>query len=208
MGNGASGALCFKTKKWTCSWKQYPKAVEDNRRYLVSGDLNNIATKSEVPKVHETQKYWSGSVIAPDNDSFVIGDTPIPIGATVSWKINVTCKFCCFNCNVGVTATDRSYSAYINCFDCSIRSGSSTYELFSRFDLEVDRKLKYDYQLVLKIDKGAGNPIGVVVDTKKREVSFVVENVVFGTVPNIPLDKPLVPLVFLGDKGDSAELIT
>ena len=73
--------------------------------------------------------------------------------------------------------------------------------------MEIDRKLKYDYNFELKIRRNAGSHIGVMVDTEKQEVSFVVEGVIFGTVPNIPLDKPLVPYVSLGYKGDSAELV-
>ena len=187
VGDGKWGEwgseLNFETKKWACSWMQCP-----GNRYSVSGKLNNIATNLEG---------WSS----------IVGDTPIPIGATVSWKVDLRCDIGCDYPEVGITTADRRYSAYINCSRSSIRSGSSTYDPFSKFELEVDRKLKYDYLLRLIIRRNAESPIGVVVDTEKREVSFVVEGVIFGTVPNIPLDKPLVPYVSLGYKGDSAELV-
>ena len=50
--------------------------------------------------------------------------------------------------------------------------------------------------------------IGVVMDTTKGELSFVVNGVNFGVAfEGIPLDKPLVPCVVLYWKDDSVELI-
>ena len=51
--------------------------------------------------------------------------------------------------------------------------------------------------------------MGVVIDTTKGELSFVVDGVNFGVAyEGIPLDKPLVPCVLLDLKGDSVELDT
>ena len=45
-------------------------------------------------------------------------------------------------------------------------------------------------------------------DTTKGELSFVVDGVNLGVAcEGIPLDKPLVPCVILGLKGDSVELV-
>ena len=50
--------------------------------------------------------------------------------------------------------------------------------------------------------------MGVVMDTAKCELSFVVNGVNLGVAYNgIPLDKPLVPCVLLRHEGDSVELI-
>ena len=55
----------------------------------------------------------------------------------------------------------------------------------------------------------AGDSVGVVMDTTKGELSFVVNDVNFGVAfKGIPLDKPLVPCVLLGCSGDSIELDT
>ena len=53
-----------------------------------------------------------------------------------------------------------------------------------------------------------GDSIGVVMDTTKGELSFVLNGVNLGVAyEGIPLDKPLVPCVILGFKGDSVELV-
>ena len=52
-----------------------------------------------------------------------------------------------------------------------------------------------------------GDSVGVVMDTTKGELSFVVDGIDLGVAfDGIPLDKPLVPCVLLGCKGDSVEL--
>ena len=54
-----------------------------------------------------------------------------------------------------------------------------------------------------------GDSVGVVMDTAKGELSFVVNGVNLGVAyEGIPLDKPLVPCVFLERKGDFVELDT
>ena len=53
-----------------------------------------------------------------------------------------------------------------------------------------------------------GDSVGVVMDTAKGELSFVVNGVNLGVAyEGIPLDKPLVPCVILGYEGDSVELV-
>ena len=53
-----------------------------------------------------------------------------------------------------------------------------------------------------------GDSVGVVMDTAKGELSFVLNGVNLGVAfDGIPLDKPLVPCVLLYYKGDSVELI-
>ena len=53
-----------------------------------------------------------------------------------------------------------------------------------------------------------GDSVGVVMDTAKGELSFVLNGVNLGVAyEGIPLDKPLVPCVILGREGDSVELV-
>ena len=53
-----------------------------------------------------------------------------------------------------------------------------------------------------------GDNVGVVMDTIKGELSFVLNGVNHGiTFDGIPLGKPLVPCVILKREGDSVELI-
>ena len=54
-----------------------------------------------------------------------------------------------------------------------------------------------------------GDSVGVLMDTAKGELSFVVNGVNHGVAyEGIPLDKPLVSCVLLKYQGDSVELIT
>ena len=191
-----SDALCFKTKKWTCSWKQCPKTVEEKRKYSMSGKLDNIATKLEVTR---------GT--AREIESIVIGDTPIPIGVTVSWKISIgygNSHYCRFYFGIAPTDVNQneeiylSDATYIDSYGCSIRSRHNEYSLFS--GLTSDGKDVF-------LSKRIWGSLGVIVNTIKREVSFVVNGVIFGIAPNILVDKPLVPLVVLNHSGDKAELM-
>ena len=53
-----------------------------------------------------------------------------------------------------------------------------------------------------------GDIVRVVMDTTKGELSFALDRVNLGVAyEGILLDKPLVPCVFLGWKGDSVELV-
>ena len=54
-----------------------------------------------------------------------------------------------------------------------------------------------------------GDSVGVVMDTAKGELSFVLDGMNFGVAyEGIPLDKPLVPCVLLWNEYDSVELDT
>ena len=53
-----------------------------------------------------------------------------------------------------------------------------------------------------------GDSVGVVMDTAKGELSFVLNGVNLGVAyEGIPLDKPLVPCVLLYWNGDSVEFV-
>ena len=53
-----------------------------------------------------------------------------------------------------------------------------------------------------------GDSVGVVMDTTKSELSFILNGVNLGVAyEGIPLDKPLVPCVLLLNEGDSVELV-
>ena len=53
-----------------------------------------------------------------------------------------------------------------------------------------------------------GDSVGVVMDTKKGELSFILDSVNLGVAfEGIPLDKLLVPCALFSLQGDSVELI-
>ena len=53
-----------------------------------------------------------------------------------------------------------------------------------------------------------GDSVGVVMDTAKGELSFVLHGVNLGVAyEGIPLDRPLMPCVLFGWSGDSVERV-
>ena len=87
---------------------------------------------------------------------------------------------------------------YFDCYDSKLWSGPP-----HKFSRKVYGPRKGDGEYV-----HTGDSVGVVMDTAKGELSFVVNGVNLGVAyGRIPLDNPLVPCAILGLKGDSVELV-
>ena len=87
---------------------------------------------------------------------------------------------------------------YFSCYDSTLFSGPP----------HSYRKKEYGPSKGLGEYIHTGDSVGVVMDTAKGELSFVVNGVNLGVAyKEIPLDKPLVPCVLLYYQGDSVELI-
>lgn len=145
--------------------------------------------------------------------SFVIGSNFIPPCAKVSWnvKLNYNYKNNSFynSFYVGVAPFDIDQNdsnvdnrvIYIDSTKYFIHSQHGSYDLFSGI-----------YESLQKLSNGTYHPphktnnITVVVNTQKRKVSFIIGGITYGTVHQIPLDKPLVPFVAIAGLGNSAEL--
>ena len=89
---------------------------------------------------------------------------------------------------------------YFYCYDSTLWSGPPHNYNYPRKDYGPRKGTgKYVH---------TGDSVGVVMDTAKGELSFVVDGVNLGVAfDGIPLDKPLVPCVLLDYQGDSVELI-
>lgn len=139
----------------------------------------------------------------------IIGDTPIPVNAIISWDIVFLGleKDNGDKINIGVAPSNINQSTdgftkrgwYFYCWSSTLFSGPP-----------------HEYR-----DKGygprkgngqyvrTGDRVGVVMDTIKGELSFVLGGINLGVAyRGIPLDKPLVPCVILGNECDSIELET
>ena len=140
--------------------------------------------------------------------STIIGSTPLPPNKVTSWNIKVL-KSGDNNGHgvwVGVAPSDIDQNEnnnhnksgwYFYCYCSALWSGPPhNYE-----GTEYGPRKEYGEYV------HTGDSVGVVMDTAKGELSFVLNGVNLGVAfKGIPLDKPLVPCVLLYWNSDSVEL--
>jgi len=164
------------------TFKNCPLDISKNRKYKISGENNNILTKSG------TDGYWMG----------IISDISLDISKENKWKIKIL-KTKNKEIMVGVAPIDFDFnlSEYDSCgwyFYCS----NST--LYSGPPHNY-----YGEQTNLNKVK---DEIVIVMDMKKRILKFIINDEDMGeSYKDIPIDKPLFPAIFLCNKNDSIELL-
>ena len=176
----------------TSAWKECPDNVEKKRKYSVDEDNSRIAT-----------------FIGYYDYCTIIGNTPLPLNKVTSWSIKI------LNSKdndgnsifIGVAPSeidqneDRNFEKcgwYFNCYNSALFSGPP-----HKYSGKEYGPRKRNGQYV-----HTGDSVGVVMDTAKGELSFVLNGVNLGVAyEGIPLDKPLVPCVLLYWEDDSVELI-
>ena len=174
----------------TSGWKECPDYVDDWMSYSVDEVNPRVATNA------------SGCDLCT-----ITGNTPIPLNAVTSWSIKVLkSEYNGFDIYIGVAPSDINQNIcnydkcgwYFDCFSSTLWSGPPQDWPGIAYG---PRKGKGEYV-------HTGDSVGVVMDTAKRELSFVVGGVNLGVAyERIPLDKPLVPCAILRFKGDSVELV-
>ena len=178
-----------------CTWKECPDNVKEKMKYSVDEENPRIATKAD-------EGDW-------DFLCTVIGNTPLPLKKVASWSVKVlkSRKNDGGWIYIGIAPSDIDQNEfnfnkcgwYLHCYDSVLRSGPP-HEYFNKEYGPKKGSGKYAH---------TGDSVGVVMDTAKGELSFVVNGVNLGVAyEGIPLDKPLVPCVLLNQKGDSVELDT
>ena len=173
-----------------CAWKECPSHVEGRRKYSV--DEKN-------PKIAK----MDGSGF-----STIIGSEDLPPNKVTSWSIKV------LNSKdkdggaiyIGVAPSDIDQNKdnrnkcgwYFYCYQSTLYSGPP-----HNYTQKEYGPKKGGGKYVR-----TGDSVGVVMDTTKGELSFILNGVNLGVAyEGIPLDKPLVPCVILGWKDDYIELI-
>ena len=176
-----------------CVWEKCPGFVEEERKYSVDAKNSRIAT-----------------MIGDCNFCTIIGNTPLPLNKVTSWSIKVleTRDNDGRDIRVGIAPSDidqneeylPSKGWYFDCLKSSLFSGPPHNYMWPGKDYGP-RKGEGQYV-------HTGDSVGVVMDTTKGELSFVVNGMNLGVAyEGIPLDKPLVPCVLLFCEGDSVELL-
>ena len=193
-----SGAVKRKTQKAPgfsecCTWKECSDRFGFN--YSVNEMNPRVATK-----------------INDCGCCTVIGNIPLPLSKVTSWSIKIlkseSISMMEEGIYIGVAPFGANKSEYYNykscgwCFHCNdstLWSGPP----HNYRKKEYGPRKSYYGEYVHK-----GESVGVVMDTAKGELSFVLNGMNLGVAfKGIPLDKPLVPCAVLGKEGNSVELI-
>ena len=183
-----------------CTWKKCPSGMEKGMRYSVD------ASNPRIVEIIELKTLFGGNVKV--KCASIIGNAPLPINKVTLWSI----KMLKSSDNggrffIGVAPFDidqyekwnrEKCGWYFDCYYSQLWSGPPhNYRMKKYGEWKGWRNYVY-----------AGNTVGVVMDTTKGELSFIVKDVNFGVAfEGIPLDKPLMPCMILWSSGISVELV-
>lgn len=188
-----------------CTWKKCPRYVSSGSEYLVDPSNARIATKHDTGDDDDDYAYG----YAFPTYSTAIGNIALPLNRVTSWSIKVrkTWGNKCQGLFVGVAPSDINQDFnenyvkcgwYFSCYYSSLWSGPPHNYRDKKYG---PRKMNGQY--VQENDS-----VGIVVDTTKGELSFLLDGVSHDTAfEGIPLDKPLTPCVIMETNGDSIEFI-
>ena len=169
------GSNCFKFKK--C-----PLNINETRKYIVTGEKENIFTKTGkdgwmgtiCEKMLEKSKEnkWKIKILHTRRKSIMVGVAPIDFDINSSFYN--TCGW------------------YYNIYASNLYSGPP-----------------HNYSgKETNLSKVKNDEIIVVMDMNKRTLKFIINNEDKGdSYTDIPLDKPIFPAVLLSDQNDSVEII-
>ena len=190
-----SSCISKNTLIWTNSvWSTWKSRRCKSCQYSVDKKSSKIAKKA-----------------ALKNESAVTGNTFLPYNATLSWEVQVVSSkgsdgkdiyigVAPFDINQTTCKDYESYGWYICCYNMLLYSGPPQNFKGIKYGLCNEAWGAFVH---------TGDSVGVVMDTTKGELSFVVNGVNLGVAFNgIPLDKPLVPCVLLKHNGSFIELDT
>ena len=158
--------------------------MEENRKYIVSGDDKNIITKIG-------NNEWMGTICENELDETI---------EEHKWKIKIL-KSQNKYIMIGVSNSDfdiLSTEHYNNC-------GWYLYCLYSPPTLYSGAP--FNYRNLKTNLSGVTDEVIVVMNIKKKTLKFIINNEDKGdSYTNIPIDKPLFPDICLYEKDDSIEI--
>lgn len=179
----------------TSWWKDCPEDVDPKMKYSIYERNFRVATMMGASLF----KFCT-----------IIGTTPVPPNRMTAWGIQILKSqenASGFGIYVGVAPSDINQGDDDNFNKCGWYIDCANSTLFSgpphNYMGEPYGPMRWYGQFTRM-----GDTVGVILDTMKGELSFVLDNVNYGPgYMSIPLNKPLVPCVLLRSKGDSVVLL-
>ena len=162
------------------SFKKCPINISEDKKYIVNDDKGNIVTKT-----------CKNSFVS------IVCEYELEEPKEYKWKIKILKNYA-DNILIGVAPNDiditnslyTNYGWYI-CTSSSLFSGPPNNYCGKESNLKVIKE-----------------EVIVVMDINKRTLKFIIDNIDKGeSYNNIPIDKPLVPVIFLYNVNDSVEII-
>jgi hypothetical protein len=160
------------------SFKKCPNNIKENRQYAITGDFDNIITKTG-------SNNWMGTIC----ENILEGKK------IYKWKVKIL-KTNFFHIMVGVASND---------FDINSSSYNTCgwyYDI--RNYLYSGPPFNYSKGANLNI---ANDEVTVIMNMEKRTLKFIVKNEDKGdSYTDIPIDKPISPAILLYHQNDSVEI--
>ena len=163
-------------------FKKCPNNLDNSKKYVVTGEKENIITK-----------------VGTNSDYFgIICKNILEEKKEYKWKIKIL-KTDCYAILVGVAPIDFNINNslynkcgwYFNCYNNGLYSGPP-----------------HNYNFLRTNFSKVQDEIIVVMNIEKRTLKFIINNEDKGnSYENIPIDKPLSPIVHLDYKNDSVEIV-
>ena len=163
-------------------FKKCPINIDKERTYIISGENENIATKTG------SSLYYSGVICQKELEKSRLYEWKIKILNTKEYYIKIGISTIDFDQNRPLS--DRC-GWYYFCKDGSLYSGPP--HNYKGKETNLKNKL---------------NEITIVMDMDKRALKFIIDNEDKGdSYTNIPIDKPIFPTILLYHVDDSVEII-
>ena len=164
-------------------FKKCPININENRKYSVTGEKENILTKTG------NDNSWMGTICEYELEK----------GKEHKWKIKILKSTKYKNIMVGVAPIDFDISSsnhsscgwYFYCYNSGLYSGPPHKYSNKGTDLS---KVKDEIIVVMNMNKGT---LKFIIDNEDKGESYT----------DIPLDKPLSPAIILWNTNDSIEII-
>ena len=163
-------------------FKKCPIGVNENRKYIVSGENQNIITKIG------TNSQWMGTICENELEKDKENIWKIKILKTQSKGISIGVAPIDFDIN---SSTDTTCGWYLYCSGPTLYSGPPHNYNGKNANL---KSVKDEIKVVMDMNK---RTLKFIIDGEDKEISYI----------NIPIDKPLFPAVCLYNTNDSVEII-
>ena len=190
----------------TFKFKNCPIDISEERKYSLSGENNNILTKNGTDcnwmgticenKLDKYDEYkWKIKVLNSNNKNIMVGVAPIDFDINSSTFSNCGWYFSCYN-SMFYSGPPHNYPIIEKKKE---KGGKKEKQEKKPLKEEVsnnniNEKSDYEIILILNISK---KTLNFIVNNEEKKQSY----------SDIPLDKPLVPAVFLYNTNDSIEII-